>query len=157
LENSRWSFASNCFVCEPSNEGGLRVQFFHDDQAKCVFAVFTLDDRYSGAPTYLHGGVTLAIADEAMGWATIALADRFAVTHQTSATFERPLRVGREYRVEARVAVVDDRRIKVEACVLDRKDRRCMTAQAEMAILSTVQAADAIGSAVDADEAGFVR
>ncbi len=74
LENARWGFESNCFVCEPRNDAGLRIPFFHDEASATVTATFTLDDRFSGAPSYLHGGVLLAVLDEAMAWATIALA-----------------------------------------------------------------------------------
>ena len=157
LDNGRWSFASNCFVCEPSNQRGLRVPFFHDDEADCVFATFTLDEHYSGAPSYVHGGVTLALLDEAMSWATIALARRFAVTAETTATFDWPVRVGREYRIEAQLACGDDRRITTAASVLDAKGRRCVTARADMAVLSATQAGDALGSGIAANEAGFVR
>jgi len=45
-----------------------------------VFAEFELDADYSGAPTLVHGGVTLALLDEAMSWATIALGGKFAYT-----------------------------------------------------------------------------
>lgn len=71
-------------------------------------ASFTLDRSFSGAPEYVHGGVVLAILDEAMAWATIALAGRFAVTRQTTATFERPVCVNRAYAVEAKVVDAGD-------------------------------------------------
>jgi acyl-coenzyme A thioesterase PaaI-like protein len=157
LQNDRWSFASNCFVCEPSNELGLRVPFFHDDQAACVFATYTLDEHYSGAPSYVHGGLTLAVLDEAMSWATIALAARFAVTAETTARFDWPIRVGREYRVEARLVTGDDCRMTTAACVLDPKGRPCVTATADMVVLSAANAHDAVGSAIAASETGYVR
>ena len=30
LENSRWGFGSNCFVCEPANSRGMQIPFSHD-------------------------------------------------------------------------------------------------------------------------------
>ena len=39
LENARWGFESNCFVCEPRNAAGLRIPFEHDDEAGVVLAV----------------------------------------------------------------------------------------------------------------------
>jgi hypothetical protein len=71
LENSRWGFGSNCFVCEPANARGMQVPFSHDTDRGVVFADFTLSTEYSGAPTYVHGGATLALMDEGMSWATI--------------------------------------------------------------------------------------
>ena len=84
LENSRWGFGSNCFVCEPGNARGMQVPFSHDTDRGIVFADFTLGAEYSGAPTYLHGGATLALMDEGMSWATIALSEKFAFTKQTT-------------------------------------------------------------------------
>ena len=94
LENSAWGFDSNCFVCEPANQRGLRIPFAYDDESQLVTAEFTLGPEFSGVPRYVHGGVVLAILDEAMAWAAIAVAGRFAVVHQTATTFDRPVKVG---------------------------------------------------------------
>ncbi len=130
LENARWGFESNCFVCEPRNDAGLRIPFEHDDEAGVVRATFTLDDRFSGAPTYVHGGVVLSVLDEAMSWATIAIGGVFAVTSETSTRFLRPVRVGRDHAVEARATFVP---------------------------LGPAQAVDAIGVALERDDARYVR
>ncbi len=103
LENRDWGFDTNCFVCEPANARGLAIPFFFDDEAAVVTAEFTLGPEFSGVPRYVHGGVVLAVLDEAMAWAAIAVAERFAVVHQTATTFDRPVRVGRAYRVTASV------------------------------------------------------
>ncbi|MEL7208273.1 MAG: hypothetical protein AAGK32_08605, partial [Actinomycetota bacterium] len=65
LHNDDWGYDSNCYVCEPTNEGGLRIPFVADDEAELVRARFSLDETYSGAPSFVHGGVTGAILDEA--------------------------------------------------------------------------------------------
>src|SRR5436309_15094640 len=103
LDNAAWGFDTNCFVCEPANPRGLGVRFFHDDVAGVVEADFQLGDAFSGVPHYVHGGVLLAVMDEAMAWASIALAKRFAVVQSTATTFDRPVRLDERYRVEATV------------------------------------------------------
>ena len=85
LHNDDWGYETNCFVCEQRNEGGLRVPFFHDTERNVVEADLRLSDTYSGAPTLLHGGVLLAVLDEAMAWATIAIAGQWALTSASSA------------------------------------------------------------------------
>ena len=157
LDNSRWGFESNCFVCEPANPRGLGVAFSHDDEADVVRAEFTLGDAFSGAPTYVHGGVTLAILDEAMAWATIALADTFAVTAKTSAAFLRPVRVGRPYTVEARVAGRDEAGLATTAVVRNSRGADCATAEALFVPLSAGQATDALGTEATGGDAGYVR
>ena len=51
LHNETWGFDSNCFVCEPKNQLGLRIPFHHDEERDIVVAEFTLDNTFSGAPT----------------------------------------------------------------------------------------------------------
>ncbi len=157
LDPTRFGFDSRCFVCDRQNPRGLQVPFFHDADAEVVFADFELPAEFSGAPTLVHGGVTLAVIDEAMSWATIALGGKFAYTGDTSARFAWPVRLDRPYRVEARVTGRDQRQMTTEAVVLDAKRRACVTATATMIVLDLDQAADAIGAPVTGDDAKFTR
>ena len=126
LENARWGFESNCYVCSPANARGLQLPFFHDEDAHVVFAELTPPEELQGAPTYVHGGATLAMLDEAMAWAAIAVGGKFAVTHETATTFDHPVRIGRPYRVEARLVDQTPERIRAESVVLDGKGRPCV-------------------------------
>jgi uncharacterized protein (TIGR00369 family) len=157
LDASSFGFDSRCFVCDDANPRGLRVPFFHDANAGLVFADFELPVEFSGAPTLVHGGVTLALIDEAMSWATIALSERFAYTQHLDVDFQWPVRLGRPYRVEARIAALDERRIMTEATVMDSKGRVCVTASAKMAVLDLGQASEAIGTDVTGADRKFVR
>ena len=157
LTTARWGFASNCFACEPKNDAGLRIPFFHDTEARTVFAEFSLDDRFSGAPAYLHGGVTLTILDEAMAWAAIAIAGQWAVTHTTSTTFDRPIKVGSPYRVEASITNVEPDRIEAAATVTDRGGRTRARAEATFVPLGAAQAVDAIGSVPTGADTEYFR
>jgi acyl-coenzyme A thioesterase PaaI-like protein len=157
LEAARFGFDTRCFVCEPANPRGLQVPFFHDTDLEVVFATFELPSEFSGAPTLVHGGVTLALIDEAMSWATIALGGKFAYTGETSARFEWPVRLGRSYRVEARLADRSDRRMTTEAAVLDAKGRRCVSAVATMVVLDLDHATDAIGADLAGDDTEYTR
>lgn len=156
LTNERWGFSSNCFVCEPSNDAGLRIPFEHDDQAEVVRASFTLDDRFSGAPAYVHGGVTLAVLDEAMAWAVIAIGERFAVTAETTTRFSYPIKVGRPYTVEARIDGGDGVTMQTSATVLDERGRSCVTADATFTVLGAAQVAGVFGVDDLGADGGFV-
>jgi uncharacterized protein (TIGR00369 family) len=157
LEASRFGFDSRCFVCQPANPRGLQIPFFHDTDADIVFATFDLPAEFSGAPTLVHGGVTLALIDEAMSWATIALGGKFAYTGETSARFDWPVRLDRSYRVEARVIDRADHRMTTEASVLDGKGRPCVTATATMVVLDLDHAADAIGTDLAENDTKYTR
>jgi uncharacterized protein (TIGR00369 family) len=156
LTNARWGFASNCFVCEHANPTGLQLSFFHDDETDEVVADFELGDAYSGAPSYLHGGVVLSVLDEAMAWAAIAIAGQWAVTKSSQATFDRPVRVARPHTVRATITRSEETTIETAATIFDAKGRACAIAAAVFVPLGEAQAIDAIGGAEGLD-ANFLR
>jgi uncharacterized protein (TIGR00369 family) len=151
LTNAEWGFESSCYVCEPTNPLGLRIPFFHDEESELVTAEFRLGAEHSGAPHYVHGGVLLAILDEAMAWAAIALAGRFAVVQSTATTFDRPVRVGDLHRVQASVHDRTDAAVTARASVLDAAGRPCAQARARLVVMSAAVAGAAIGPVTGAD------
>lgn len=149
LTNEQWGFDSNCFVCEPRNGAGLRIPFFHDEEAGSVQAEFTLDNSFSGAPSYIHGGVTLAILDEAQAWATIAVCGKFAVTTETTTKFHRPVRVDKTFVVHASVTAQTEAEIRTRAEVRNQSGKVCAESAAVFAVLSEATAVDSIGADID--------
>jgi uncharacterized protein (TIGR00369 family) len=157
LDNSAWGFESSCFVCEPTNPKGLGVAFFSDDVERLVFADLRLGPEHSGAPTYLHGGVVSAVLDEAMAWAAIAIAGRFALTRHLTVRFDRPARVDRDYRVEAKVVDESEDLVRAAATFAKPDGKLCAEARAELTVVSSAQAADAAGTAIAEELRGYVR
>jgi len=152
LSNERWGFSSNCFVCEPTNAVGLRQPFFHDTESGLVVADIELGNAHSGAPSYIHGGVQLALLDEAMAWAAIAVAERFAVTATFTSTFHHPIKIDRAYRLEASIDDRSESTLAASARIVDDQGRLRTSAQATLAVLSAAQAVDAgaeLGSSTD--------
>ena len=139
LHNDDWGYESNCFVCEQRNAAGLRVPFFHDTERGVVTAPIELGSAHSGAPTLLHGGIVLALLDEAMAWACIAVARRWAVTTETHARFERAVRVDTAYDVTAEILSVDETEIHAAARVDDSRGRLRTSAAATFTILGEAQ------------------
>lgn len=157
LTNADWGFESMCFVCEQANERGLRIPFFHDDETGTVSAEFTLAEEFSGAPAFGHGGILMAVADEAMCWATIAVAGTWAMTASNTHRFLRPVRLGRPYRVEAHIAGRDERGIAAAAVITSASTgKRSVEAEAVFAPLGPVQAAGAIGTDVAPEHRGYL-
>ena len=156
LDPGAWGFPTQCFVCESDNAHGLRVPFSYDEDARRVFAEFTFGPEYSGAPKYVHGGIVLAVLDEAMAWAAIAAAGRFAVVRETTTTFEHGVRVGAPHRVEAEVETSGPVRVEASARVVDASGRRCARARARLVVLTQDTAAAAIGD-VQGEDTRFLR
>lgn len=158
LDNAQWGFESSCFVCEPSNPAGLRIQFVHDDEAAVVEADFCLGTEFSGAPRYIHGGLVLAILDEAMAWGAIALGGTFALTRSTSATFWRPVGANQAHRVVARLAAQGPDGLDLSALVSRAGDGQpCVRAEARFVGLTAGPASRAIGAEVGAADADHLR
>lgn len=141
LTNDRWGYESNCFVCEATNTSGLRIPFHLDDEAACVFAEFRLGPEHSGAPTLVHGGLSLAVLDEAQAWACIAIAGHWGMTRHTQASFDGPVHVDRVHRVEATVEGVADDRITTSARILDGDGTVLVRSGAEFASFGLVDVA----------------
>lgn len=151
LTNAEWGFESNCYVCDPTNPRGLGIPFFHDEEAGAVSADLRLGPALSGAPHYVHGGALLAVLDEAMAWAAIALAGRFAVVQSTATTFDRPVRVDEPHRVEATIQEHTDTAVTARARITDAAGQRCAEARARLVVLSTATAGAALGPVTGAD------
>ncbi len=159
LLNENWGFDSNCFVCEARNPTGLRIPFHHDTERDEVVAEFNLGDEFSGAPSYVHGGISLSILDEAQAWATIAVGGKFAVTSRTSTAFERPVLVGRDYHVAAAVTTVTDDTIETRAQItFGPDDKVCAVSTAAFTVLSAANAVGALGADVTGTaDAAYLR
>lgn len=148
LSNEQWGFSSNCFVCEPTNPLGLRQAFFHDTDRSLVVADLRLGGEHSGAPAYVHGGVQLALLDEAMAWAAIAITEQFAVTASFTSTFHHPLRIDKQYWLEAAIGERTESTLHATARIVDDQNRSRTSAAATLVVLSAAQATDA-GAVID--------
>ena len=158
LTNQGWGFDSLCFVCDDRNSRGLRIPFFHDDETGTVFAEFTLDESSSGPPALVHGGLLMALCDEAMGWAMIAVAEVWALTSSNAHRFLRPVRLNRPYRVEARITHRDEAGVHVTATIVSvPQGKLSVEAEAVFSPLGRAQAARVIGSEVKPEHRRYLK
>jgi len=156
LTNAGWGFESMCFVCEDSNALGMRVPFFHDDERDVVTAEFALGETFSGAPAIAHGGALMALCDEAMSWATIAVARSFALTASNTHRFLRPVRLGRPYVVEATIVDRTDG-IRTAAVITSLSTGKvAVEADALFTPMDAAKAADAIGQPVTGPDVDYL-
>lgn len=138
LSNDRWGYESNCFVCEQSNDSGLQIPFYLSDDEKNVTADFRLGSEHSGAPSLLHGGVSLAILDEAQAWAAIAIAGRWGLTRSTQADFDGAVFVDHPHTVRAWVVDAGLKQVRTEAVILDEGGVEVVRSQTSFTIVGVV-------------------
>lgn len=138
LSNDRWGYESNCFVCEPTNVDGLQIPFQLDDDGKTVSASFTLGQQHSGAPALVHGGLSLALLDEAQAWAVIAVTKKWGLTRSTEASFDGAVFVDHPYRVEATIVSDGESEVATAALIRDGDDTVVVTARSMFAVVGVV-------------------
>jgi len=123
LGNDRKTSASvGCFGCSSANLRGLGLVFERGDGV--VEAETTLGDAFAGYDGLAHGGIVSTLLDEAMGWAILELAGRFAVTRTLTVEFRRPVLLDRPLKIHARIAGEEEGgALRVEAGVVDARGR----------------------------------
>jgi len=143
LTNDRWGYESSCFVCEASNQHGLQIPFQLDDDGETVSASFTLGAEHSGAPSLVHGGLSLAVLDEAQAWAVIAITRKWGLTRTTQATFDGAVFVDQPNRVAARVISDGDRTVTTEATICDPSGTVVVRSQASFTVVGVIDESQA--------------
>jgi len=89
-----------CFGCGDLNPAGLKLEFrFEGNKA---VADFLPQKQHQGYPGLMHGGVTSAALDEAMGWAMYGLGV-WAVTGKMEVKFRQPLPLHQKATVSGEV------------------------------------------------------
>ena len=101
-----------CFGCGDLNPAGLKLEFrFEGNKA---VADFLPQERHQGYPGLMHGGVTSAALDEAMGWAMYGLGV-WAVTGKMEVKFRQPLPLNQKMTVSGEVIRSEDGRLMAES------------------------------------------
>lgn len=63
----------------------------------------------------MHGGLVITLADEASAWAVLAKLETFGFTTSVEGKFRKPVRVGVEAEVRARIIKSSHRVVRVQA------------------------------------------
>jgi uncharacterized protein (TIGR00369 family) len=106
-----------CFACGPENEIGMHLHFERLSEDS-VRATTTLRDDFQGWKGIAHGGVALALLDEAMAHAAGAAGHR-GVTASMNARFRKPVPLGAPLEIEGRVKWVRRNVLELQASVTD--------------------------------------
>lgn len=78
----------NCFGCSPTNEIGLRLQFF--ENGDFVETSWTPTKNYEGYPGVVHGGILSTLIDEIAAWVVYIKAECSGVTSRMNLRYRRP-------------------------------------------------------------------
>lgn len=105
-----------CFACGPDNPIGLRLSFGPAGDgvsARCVLA-----PEFQGWKGIAHGGIAMALLDEAMAHAA-GFAGHRGVTASMSTRFRKPLPLGVPLSIEGRILSQRRNVLELQARVTD--------------------------------------
>jgi acyl-coenzyme A thioesterase PaaI-like protein len=130
----------NCFACGPTNPIGMHVHFDRAADGEGVLARLTLAPDYQGWRGIAHGGIVMALLDEAMAHAA-GFAGHRGVTATVSVRFRKPVPL--EQPIEVRGHLTWRRRnvLGVEASVLDAEGSVLARAEGSFVALGKLDAA----------------
>ena len=117
MDRSVDELSGHCFGCGPKNPEGLHLTFRIDQEAHTATASVTLDERYQGAPGYVHGGIIATLLDEAMSKLNRPLG-LLAMTRQIDVSYLRPAPIRVEMRLRSRFLRREGRKLFHEAELL---------------------------------------
>jgi uncharacterized protein (TIGR00369 family) len=105
-----------CFACGPENPIGLHMHFEPDGDG--VRTQLTLAPEFQGWKSVAHGGIAMALLDEAMAHAAGHAGHR-GVTASISVRFRKPVPIGEPLAITGRVAWQRRNVLGLEARVRD--------------------------------------
>jgi acyl-coenzyme A thioesterase PaaI-like protein len=103
------SHSRKCYGCGVDHACGLHMQVEAGPDLTLT-SVFHVSDQHQGAPGSAHGGVLTAAMEEALGALNWLFATP-AVTARLETDFLRPVPVGTELHIDARITGVDGRKV----------------------------------------------
>ena len=118
-----------CFACGHENPLGLRMRFRRDG-LDGVICEYTPRREHQGFPGVMHGGVLVALMDEAMAWAMFAADRALGVTAKMETRYRRSVPPEATLTIRARVGRLRGRRIEVESSIEDEGGSRLVEASA---------------------------
>ena len=109
----------NCFACGPDNPAGMHLHFERAPAGEeGVRAAVTLAPQYQGWRGIAHGGIVMALLDEAMAHAA-GYAGHRGVTASVNVRFRRPVPLEAPIEVRGRIAWQRRNVLGVEATIYD--------------------------------------
>jgi len=118
-----------CWVCGPGNASGLKVAFEpHGDNGSR--AEYVARAEHGGWPGVLHGGMLLALMDEALGW-SLYFHGSGGLTARFDARFRQPVPIGSNLVVRAWTVERRGRLVKARAEVRMNTDEGPLVAEAD--------------------------
>ncbi len=129
-----------CFVCGPDNPIGLRLRFEPSGE-RSVTARVTLEGHFQGWKGVAHGGIAMALLDDAMAHAAASAGYR-GVTGSMATRFRKPVPVGELLTVTGIVASIRRQVLFITAQLRDNQAQLLAEAQGNFVAKGRIDASE---------------
>jgi acyl-coenzyme A thioesterase PaaI-like protein len=114
-----------CFGCDPTNDRGLKIKLFADDEKGEVFTRIKTEDHFSGFPSILHGGVQCALIDEIAFWVMFDGLKKIGVTSKIEMKFLNTVKTSSLLEVRGKIDDIQGRNVSICVNILNEKNEIC--------------------------------
>ncbi len=144
---------SYCFCCGKENPIGLKLHFAWD--GKTARAEFTPSERYQGWQGILHGGITVALLDEAMSYAAF-FEGLECVTADIRARLKKPVPINQTLIVTASISKRNKRLLESRSLLSLRNGTVLAEGKATHFITGTIDGKNLPGAAPTEQPTGVI-
>lgn len=143
-----------CFGCSPTHPHGFRLAYVRDGDE--IVTRLTPGALHQGPVGVMHGGLVSTVADESAAWAVIAATGKFGFTTSFSCRLLKPVRIGQELEVRAKVLTANHRIVK-SAVRLRQGGEDCFTGEFVFVLLDKAAAEKLMGGSIPPEWERFCR
>ena len=129
----------NCFACGPDNPIGMHLHFEGADDG--VHARISLAPEFAGWQNIAHGGIAMALIDEAMAHAAGHAGHR-GVTASVNIRFRKPVPLGEPLDVYGKVTWHRHKVLGVEARVVDERGTVLLEGEGKFVSMGSLDAVE---------------
>ncbi len=120
---------SKCFFCSPNNPVELKLTFQETEtEPNELVGMWFPPSTHRSFGRILHGGIQSGLFDEIMGWATLHITKKVAVTSRLQVEFLKPLYVEQQIEVRGRIESTNGSRINLASEISNSNNEICSRA-----------------------------
>ncbi len=117
----------NCFGCCPTNESGVKMEFFEDGDE--IISFWKPEPQFQGWINTLHGGIHAVLLDEISGWTVFRKMQTGGVTSKMEIKYLKPVDTTQSHLIlKARIKGIVRNLVTVEAELYSADDELCSKA-----------------------------
>ena len=109
---------NSCFCCGADNPLGLKLTFHGNPEEATAWTEFVPPDFLAGGENMMHGGFIALLLDEVSS-KVLSMLGKQGVTRNIEVSYERPVNLGGQIRLEAKLMQHERRKHFIEARILN--------------------------------------